>query len=297
MKVFFALPLLLLLIVAVVAVFVAVLVYALKNPRVLLAVAGAIGVVLLLFFLLAVGWYSTASFESSRVAGEQHPATEERRDAIAERRAKVAAAPRTDLVEFAETAEQPADEDAFAEDPQPSTDPKRPAWVDTQPGLVDGVYRQVVTAGPHKTLEDCQQELDEKLQEAVEEQTARMFGPQPPVSLAPAEIRRSVVKQQWQETVVSRTPAVGSMIQLHVLLGFDRQANALIEEARNQAIVTQRMWWSGIGLGAVLLLLSVAYTYLKADLAAGGAYRWRLRLAAAVMILGVVAAALAAVTA
>ena len=101
-------------------------------------------------------------------------------------------------------------------------------------------------------------------------------------------IEEHLVKEEWQQT---KRFSVGPMIQLHVLLEFDREVNAHLTEEWNRAIVAERL--AGVGALAVvgLLLLSTVYAYLRTDLASGGAYRGRLRLAAGAAILAVISAA------
>lgn len=191
-----------------------------------------------------------------------------------------------------------------AKKPSP-TAPKKPAWVDAPPGLADDAYQMVVTVGPYKTWQECERALDEKLHEGVNEYIETYAEREPDldpravarVSLPRDYVRKSIVKELYCEEIVSRTPAIGSMLQLKVLLAFDRQANAEIQEAVRNVIVAERIRWGGVGLAGLLLALLVIYAYLKTDLATQGVYRGRLRLAAAVMILGVGAAAVLAVAA
>lgn len=190
-------------------------------------------------------------------------------------------------------------------DDHPAPKPKTPSWVESPPGLVDGVYQMVVTVGPYKTWEECEKSLDEKLREGaaqyVETYAERDADLDPRavanVNLPLDYVRKSVVKEIYPERIVSPTPAIGTMLQLKVLLGFDRETNARIQEAARSMVVAERIRWSGIGLAGVLLSLLVAYGYLKMDLATKGVYRGRLRFAALVMILGVCAAAVLAVVA
>lgn len=189
----------------------------------------------------------------------------------------------------------PAEAPAGDAQPASSADDGRPAWVDAPPRVVDGVYQVVVTAGPFKTRHECELQLEEKLQQAIQDYAEERFGSEAArVDLPLEELRSQIVKEQWEETRESQTPAIGAMIQLHALVGFDRQVNLRIDEALSRVVVARRIWWCATGLGVVLLLLSLVWGYLKTDLATAGAYRWRLRAAAALMILGVVAAAVLA---
>lgn len=195
------------------------------------------------------------------------------------------------------------DKDAANKESSPAR--KKPAWADAPAGLVDGAYQMVVTVGPYKTWEECERALDDKLREGVNQYIETYAEGEPDldpravarVSLPMDYVRKSIVKELYCEQIVSRTPAIGSMLQLKVLLAFDRQANVQIQEAMRKVIVAERIRWSGVGLAGVLLTLLVVYAYLKTDLATQGVYRGRLRLAALLMILGVCAAAVLAVAA
>ena len=74
--------------------------------------------------------------------------------------------------------------------------------------------------------------------------------------------------------------SVGPMIQLHLLLEFDRAVQERIQKAAERAVIDRRLWRAGTVSAAVLGLLAVALAYLKADLATGGAHRRRLRFGA-----------------
>ena len=102
-------------------------------------------------------------------------------------------------------------------------------------------------------------------------------------------LRQEVVKGQWEEI---RPSSVGPMTRLYVLLQFDRKMKDRIVEEGRRSVVAGRLWLAGGGLAAMLWLLAVMYGYLRIDLKTGGAYRGRLRFAAALAILGPVAAAL-----
>ena len=127
-----------------------------------------------------------------------------------------------------------------------------------------------------------QEALDQYVEVCLGDQAAGGIG-------LPADyLRQQLVKDQWEET---RQHSVGPMTQLHVLLQFDRKLKDRVLEEHRQAIVGRRLRavaaWAAIGLA----LLTVAFGYLKIDLATGGVYRGRLRLAAAAAILGLVAVA------
>lgn len=169
----------------------------------------------------------------------------------------------------------------------------RPAWVNAKPRLVDDVYQMSIDIGPYTTRAECDTKLPEALQEAFGHYVEVCLGD--PVTdatgLPPDELRQQLVKAQWEET---RPYSVGPMVHLHVLLEFDRKFKDRVLEEHRQAVIAGRLQavaaWTAIGL----VLLTVLFGYLKIDLATGGAYRGRLRLAAAAAILGLVAVAVVA---
>jgi hypothetical protein len=168
----------------------------------------------------------------------------------------------------------------------------KPDWVDAPPRMVGDAYQMAIVLGPWPTRRECEADLPKELQKALDRYAEMCLGEPVGGSVAlPYDfLRQEVVKEQWEEEVQS--PSVGRMTQLHVLLRFDHKVKDRILEEQQRGIVTSRLWMGGAGLAAVLWLLGVLYGYLRIDLATGGAYRGRLRFAAALAILGPVAAAL-----
>ena len=169
----------------------------------------------------------------------------------------------------------------------PATD--RPAWIDAPPQVVDDAYQMSISVGPYTTRVECNEKLPEALQEALDQYAEVCLGDQTVdrVRLPVEYLRKEIVKEQWEET---RQHSVGPMVWLHVLLKFDRKLKDQVLEAYGRATVNRRLQlvgaWAALGLG----LLTVAFGYLKIDMATGGAYRGRLRLGAVAVILGVIAA-------
>ncbi len=155
--------------------------------------------------------------------------------------------------------------------------PVRPAWVDAEPGTVDGAYQVVVEVGPYKTAEGCDLEQPAKLQVALNQYVQRFIGPAAVrhVRFDPT-LYEQVVKETWEETGEF---TVGPMLHRYLLLRFDNKAMRLIEDQYRQVIVQSRVWYTGLGLTGIVLLLGVAFTVLKVDLAFGGKYRIRMALA------------------
>jgi hypothetical protein len=177
----------------------------------------------------------------------------------------------------------------------------RPEWVEAAPHKVDGAYRVAIKVGPYKTRIECDRELPDKLREAVDEYVTtylgrraygRLFFPR-------GSIDRMLVKEEWEEptqvliTPKEKPPEYVPMVTLHVLLEFDREVNALIQQQWDRMIVEERLVGVGGLAAVVLLLLSGVYGYLKIDLATKGKYRGWLRIAAAALILLLIVAGLA----
>lgn len=172
--------------------------------------------------------------------------------------------------------------------------PPPPDWVEHEPRLVDGVYQMSVSAGPYLTLEECESKLPEELHKAVAEYVKHLdVKARQRVQLPLDYIKEHLIQARFVER---RRSSVGPMVNLHVLLGFDRQAAELIREEGRRLMVQERI--RGLGVLGTLLLLALAavYGYLKVDLTTQGRYRWRLRLAAASAI-AMIAAVVVAIAA
>jgi hypothetical protein len=170
-----------------------------------------------------------------------------------------------------------------------ATATKRPDWVDNPPQGSADRYEVAVKSDPWKTRLECEQALDEEIQWAVGDYVAWRIG-EPArwqAQLSPDYARQYLVKEQWLEKV---NTSLGEMVDLHALLCFDRQVEGKLQDAWKETVLGMRLVLSGAALGGVVLLLSVVYGYLKIDLATAGAYRGRLRFAAAAMVLGLAAA-------
>ena len=149
-----------------------------------------------------------------------------------------------------------------------------------------------IAVGPYTTRAECDAKLPEALQEALDHYVNMSLGDQAvdDIRLPADYLREQLVKAQWEET---RQLSVGPMTWLHVLLQFDRKIKDRILEEHRQAIIGRRLHVAATWSAIALALLTVAFGYLKIDLATGGVYRGRLRLAAAAAILGLVAVAVA----
>lgn len=187
---------------------------------------------------------------------------------------------------------------------QPAQAEDRPDWAGKPPRKVGGNYQISVTVGPYETRLECDRDLPAELRRVLDQYVGLYIGSKARgrVHLPLAYIRDHVVQADWQEhkpvkiTPTGRVPEKSvPMVLLHVLLEFDHEANARIEAEWDKVVVARRLVGVGALTAAVLLLLSVAYGYLKIDLATGGARRGRLRLATAALILVLIVAGLMAV--
>lgn len=161
----------------------------------------------------------------------------------------------------------------------------RPAWMDAETGRIDGVYRTRVKVGPWLTRTECERQLPEALNEAVRAYADRLLGEGKGqyVNLPMSYIHEHIVRGEWEER---RQQTIETMIYLHELLEFDRDANEMIEANYKQSAVAERLGYTAAGGGMLLGLLTIVFGYLRFDTLTRGYYTGRLRLAAATAILG-----------
>ncbi len=170
----------------------------------------------------------------------------------------------------------------------------RPDWVEAPPRRVADAYEIAVATDPFATRLECEARLPQALERAVAQYAAVYLGDDEAASqirLPLDFLRTKVVAEEWEEPFDS---SVGPMVRIHALLRFDRAANAQIDQAWQRRVVEARLWGLGRALGGVLATLAVAWAYLRLDLATGGAYRWRLRMASALVILAILLVAVCA---
>jgi len=156
---------------------------------------------------------------------------------------------------------------------------KRPAWIDAPPGVVGDAYQTAIVVGPYTTRLECDRALPAELRRAAADYVRLCLGDDAKyrwrVRLSDDYLRGNVVKATWEET---KETSVGPMTQVHVLLSFDRKTKALVQQQSDNAQAEERIFYAGIGLGAILLVLAATYAVLKIDIATKGTYRKRLAL-------------------
>jgi hypothetical protein len=256
---------------------------------------------------LVLGFLAVFSFQGHReqahaqrardAVNEARAAAKEARDAALDESVAVALQPERARPGAGTVAEFLAEEEARAEEPlaeEPSAgeepaDDDRPDWVDAAPHRAGGVYRMPIMVGPYTTRLECDAKLPDELRNAIDAYVTDYIGPEASgrVRLPSDYVREHVARETWQQT---KRFSVGPMVQLHVLLEFDREVNARLDEQWHRAMVAERLGGAGTLAVAGFLLLSAVWGYLRVDLATGGAYRGRLRLAAGAAMLAVISA-------
>jgi hypothetical protein len=162
--------------------------------------------------------------------------------------------------------------------------PPRPAWMDEPMGRVGDVYRTRATAGPWMSRTECERELLDVLRGAVATYADQLLGEGKGkyVNLPMSYILQHIVRGEWEER---RQDTIHTMISLHELLEFDRETNEAIEASYQRAAVEHRLGYLATGGGALLGLLTILFAYLKLDTLTRGYYTGRLRLTALAAIL------------
>jgi hypothetical protein len=188
--------------------------------------------------------------------------------------------------------EKPTSEVATAPPSPVKASQARPAWVDAHAKLVESVYSISVSSGPFVSVPECQHELDRQIKLEADHYIDEYLGERASqlVKIPLSYLKRHVKKSEYGEIVVSES--VGPMHQIHALLEFDEQARADFQRQWHDAIVTDRLWYTGSGAALVLALLGTFYGYLRLDLRTGGSNKGRLQLAATLVALIVAAGAL-----
>jgi hypothetical protein len=164
----------------------------------------------------------------------------------------------------------------------------RVAWADAPTGLVGGVYRTRLAVGDYATREECDRNLPEALRQAVKAYAERLIGEGAGqlTNVPLPYIHEHIVKEEWEEHPEA---SFGPMVRLHVLMEFDQNDRDYIKDMHQQALVAERLKYTAVATGGLFGLLATVFGYLKLDTLTRGYYSGRLRMAAALMILALVA--------
>ncbi|HUT93843.1 MAG TPA: hypothetical protein VMY37_30550 [Thermoguttaceae bacterium] len=236
---------------------------------------------------LAVG--QTNTIQSPEV--EAPDATELEPPPAADSASEIAAAD-PDVAAALTAAVAPAEKPDAAGESAPAGD--LPDWVGAAPHKVGGIYQMAIEVGPFSTRAECDQEASKELRAAIDEYVATYLGPQArgQVRLPIDYVRSEVVTEEgWEELEVRITPEgqipekLVKMPRLHLLLKFPHKVNLRLKEEWGKVVVHERLYGVGALGVLVFVLLGAVWSYLRIDLATGGAYRGRLRLVAATLVL------------
>jgi hypothetical protein len=149
-----------------------------------------------------------------------------------------------------------------AEKTLPSSEKSPPAWVAAPPHWQEDAYQTAVVVGPYTSRAECDAHLADELQKAVGQFAEMCLGePISEKNVLPAEeLRRLLIRDQWEEI---GQYSVGPMVQLHVLLQFDRKMKERILELHRRAVIDRRLWVAGIVTIGVLGFLTGLFGFLK----------------------------------
>jgi hypothetical protein len=172
----------------------------------------------------------------------------------------------------------------------------RPDWVESDGKLTGSIYRVAVKSGLYAEVPQCQHALEQEIK-AVTDRYIDEYLAEGAANLVdvPREFLRQQIKRaEFHEIRHSEALDGHPMHQLHALLEFDDNARATFEKRWRTAIVTERLWYVGLGGAVILALLGTFWGYLRLDMQTAGAHKGRLQLAATLVALIVAAGALLA---
>ncbi len=181
----------------------------------------------------------------------------------------------------------------------------RPEWVETEPTKNNGSYQVAVESGLHVRKRTAQQSLHDEVKAAVDayvndylesDLASRLAG----YSIEEGEVDSTriinlrlegkdyeIAHERFDEQVEFD---YGVMNQSHALVKIDNKVREALDRRWSKVRATSRLLQTGLGAGAVLLLLGTMFSYLKLDTATRGYYTGRLQFGAAATILAVIAA-------
>ena len=200
------------------------------------------------------------------------------------------------------TADHGSDDDEVATPETPSTETTVAAsqtntstlsgadFFSSPPGLTaQGDYRVIIHAGPYTNLSDCEADLAEERDAALIQYARRLLGPDAAdrIDFERFEFQNAI--RERRRTDSTTHPEFGPMYNLYAELTFDRSLQKRLRSEYHDAVVRDRLRFTGVASGSVLLLLSAVFGYLKFDTLTRGYYRGRLAMAAGTLIATAVA--------
>jgi hypothetical protein len=171
---------------------------------------------------------------------------------------------------------------------------ERPDWVVHPPNRVGNTYRRVDNSGPFKTVDECHNELEDKLRLAV---FRRMAAEEADRSISPDFTRSNFdalgigtdyiyTEICTDEYVENLEASFGPMVQVYLKLEFDPSIELHLRNVWRQYQARQRLGTVAFLASLGLLLLGSTYGLLKIDTWTRGYYSKRLLLGVSAVIIG-----------
>ena len=181
----------------------------------------------------------------------------------------------------------------------------RPAWVETEAITSDEAYQIAVESGLHVRKRTAQQSLRDEVKAAVDAYVNDYLESELASTLCGYSIEEresgalrtinlrldgntfEIARERFDEQVEFD---YGVMNQSHTLVKIDKKVKKALDEHWTKVRAASRLLQTGLAVGAVLLLLTTMFSYLKLDTATRGYYTGRLQFGAAAAILAIIAA-------
>lgn len=171
---------------------------------------------------------------------------------------------------------------------------ERPDWVVHPPKRVGNTYRRVVKSGQFRTVDECHDELEDKLRLAVFHRMAAEVtdGPINPdltrstfeaLGIGMDYIYTEICTDEYVENLEA---SFGPMVQVHLKLEFDPSIEQHLRNVWRQYQAGQRLGTVAFLASLGLLLLGSTYGLLKLDTWTRGYYSKRLLLGVPAVIIG-----------
>ncbi|MDA1055434.1 MAG: hypothetical protein O3C40_33970 [Planctomycetota bacterium] len=181
----------------------------------------------------------------------------------------------------------------------------RPDWVETEASNSDDRYQIAVESGLHVRKRTAQQSLRDEVKAAVDAYVNDYLNSELASTLSGYSIEEresgaartinlrldgktfEIARERFDEQVEFD---YGVMNQSHALVKIDKNVKEALDQHWSKVRAASRLFQTGLGAGAILLLLGTMFSYLKLDTATRGYYTGRLQFGAAGAILAIIAA-------
>jgi len=181
----------------------------------------------------------------------------------------------------------------------------RPNWVETEASNNDDRYQIAVESGLHMRKRTAQQSLRDEVKAAVDAYVNDYLNSELASTLSGYSIEErengaartinlrldgntfEIAGDRFDEQVEFD---YGVMNQSHALVKIDKNVKEALDQHWSKVRAAARLFQTGLGAGAILLLLGTMFSYLKLDTATRGYYTGRLQFGTAAAILAIIAA-------